>query len=102
MGMAAGELSDYVVLTSDNPRSEDPLAIMNDALVGLRRFDTPHSMEPDRARAIRIAIEQAAAGDVVLLTGKGHETVQIFKDRTIHFDDRETAREVLRSFGYKK
>ena len=74
MGMAAGELSDYVVLTSDNPRSEDPLAIMNDALVGLRRFDTPHAVEPDRARAIRIAIEQAAAGDVVLLTGKGHET----------------------------
>ncbi len=102
MGMAAGELSDYVVLTSDNPRSEDPLAIMNDALVGLRRFDTPHSVEPDRARAIRMAIEQAAPGDIVLLTGKGHETVQIFKDRTIHFDDRETAREVLRSFGYRK
>jgi UDP-N-acetylmuramoyl-L-alanyl-D-glutamate--2,6-diaminopimelate ligase len=102
MGMAAGELSDFVVLTSDNPRSEDPLAIMNDALVGLRRFDAPHAVEPDRARAIRIAIEQAAPGDVVLLTGKGHETVQIFKDRTIHFDDRETAGEVLRSFGYKK
>lgn len=102
MGMVVGELSDYVVLTSDNPRSEDPLAIMNDALVGLRRFDTPHAVEPDRARAIRIALEQAKAGDVVLLTGKGHETYQIFKDRTIHFDDRETAREVLRSFGYKK
>lgn len=102
MGMVAGELSDYVVLTSDNPRSEDPLAIMNDALVGLRRFDTPHAVEPDRARAIRIAIEQAQPGDVVLLAGKGHETYQIFKDRTIHFDDREAAREVLRSFGYKK
>ena len=101
MGMAAAELSDYVVLTSDNPRSEDPLAIMNDALVGLRRFDTPHAVEPDRARAIRIALEQAETGDVVLLTGKGHETYQIFKDRTIHFDDRETAREALRSFGYK-
>jgi UDP-N-acetylmuramoyl-L-alanyl-D-glutamate--2,6-diaminopimelate ligase len=101
MGMAAAELSDYVVLTSDNPRSEDPLAIMNDALVGLRRFDTPHSVEPDRARAIRIAIEQANEGDVVLLAGKGHETYQIFKDRSIHFDDRETAREALRSFGYK-
>jgi UDP-N-acetylmuramoyl-L-alanyl-D-glutamate--2,6-diaminopimelate ligase len=101
MGMAAAELSDYVVLTSDNPRSEDPLSIMNDALVGLRRFDTPHSIEPDRARAIRIAIEQANEGDVVLLAGKGHETYQIFKDRTIHFDDRETAREALRSFGYK-
>jgi UDP-N-acetylmuramoyl-L-alanyl-D-glutamate--2,6-diaminopimelate ligase len=101
MGMAAAELSDYVVLTSDNPRSEDPIAIMNDALVGLRRLDTPHSVEPDRARAIRIALEQANQGDVVLLAGKGHETYQIFKDRTIHFDDRETAREALRSFGYK-
>jgi UDP-N-acetylmuramoyl-L-alanyl-D-glutamate--2,6-diaminopimelate ligase len=97
MGMAAGELSDYVVLTSDNPRSEDPLDIMNDALVGLRRFDTPHVVEPDRAKAIRLAIEQARAGDVVLITGKGHETYQVLKDRTIHFDDREVAREVLRS-----
>ena len=101
MGMAAAELSDYVVLTSDNPRSEDPLAIMNDALVGLRRFDTPHSVQPDRTRAIRVALEQANPGDVVLLAGKGHETYQIFKDRTIHFDDRETVREALRSFGYK-
>ncbi|HTB16024.1 MAG TPA: UDP-N-acetylmuramoyl-L-alanyl-D-glutamate--2,6-diaminopimelate ligase [Bryobacteraceae bacterium] len=100
MGMAAGELSDYVVLTSDNPRSEDPLAIMNDALVGLRRFDTPHMIEPDRARAIRHAIEQAAAGDAVLIAGKGHETYQVLKDRTIHFDDRETAREVLRTIGF--
>jgi UDP-N-acetylmuramoyl-L-alanyl-D-glutamate--2,6-diaminopimelate ligase len=102
MGMAAGELSDYVVLTSDNPRSEDPLDIMNDALVGLRRFDTPHVIEPDRARAIRHAIEQAAAGDAVLIAGKGHETYQVLKDRTIHFDDRETAREVLRSMGFKE
>ncbi|MBV8845955.1 MAG: UDP-N-acetylmuramoyl-L-alanyl-D-glutamate--2,6-diaminopimelate ligase [Bryobacterales bacterium] len=100
MGMAAAELSDYVVLTSDNPRSEDPIGIMNDALVGLRRFDTPHSIEPDRAEAIRVAIKQALPGDVVLLAGKGHETYQILKDRTIHFDDRETAREALRSFGY--
>jgi UDP-N-acetylmuramoyl-L-alanyl-D-glutamate--2,6-diaminopimelate ligase len=101
MGMAAGELSDYVVLTSDNPRSEDPLAIMNDALVGLGRFDTPHASEPDRGKAIRLAIERAESGDVVLLAGKGHETYQVLKNETIHFDDRETAREVLRSFGYK-
>ena len=101
MGMAAAELSDYVVLTSDNPRSEDPLSIMNDAMVGLRRFDTPHAAEPDRARAIQLAIQQAQPGDVVLLAGKGHETYQVLKDRTIHFDDRETARAVLRSFGYK-
>jgi UDP-N-acetylmuramoyl-L-alanyl-D-glutamate--2,6-diaminopimelate ligase len=101
MGAAAAEFSDYVVLTSDNPRSEDPLGIMNDALVGLRRFDTPHSIEPDRSEAIRIAIKQALPGDVVLLAGKGHETYQILKDRTIHFDDRETARKALESFGYE-
>lgn len=100
MGMAAAELSDFVVLTSDNPRSEDPLSIMNDAMVGLRRFDTRHVAEPDRGKAIQIAIQDAQPGDVVLLAGKGHETYQILKDRTIHFDDRETAREVLRSFGY--
>jgi UDP-N-acetylmuramoyl-L-alanyl-D-glutamate--2,6-diaminopimelate ligase len=102
MGMAAAELSDYVVLTSDNPRSEDPLAIMNDAMVGLRRFDTPSLAEPDRERAIRKAIEQAAPGDVVILAGKGHETYQILKDGPIPFDDREVARRVLRSFGYKR
>jgi UDP-N-acetylmuramoyl-L-alanyl-D-glutamate--2,6-diaminopimelate ligase len=100
MGMAAAELSDFVVLTSDNPRSEDPLAIMNDAMVGLRRFDTRHVAEPDRGKAIQLAIQEAQPGDVVILAGKGHETYQVLKDRTIHFDDRETAREVLRSFGY--
>jgi UDP-N-acetylmuramoyl-L-alanyl-D-glutamate--2,6-diaminopimelate ligase len=101
MGMAAAELSDFVVLTSDNPRSEDPLDIINDALVGLRRFDTPHIAEPDRAKAIRIALEEAREGDVVLIAGKGHEPYQVLKDRTIHFDDREKAREILRSLGYE-
>jgi UDP-N-acetylmuramoyl-L-alanyl-D-glutamate--2,6-diaminopimelate ligase len=67
MGMAAAELSDYVVLTSDNPRSEDPLAIMNDASVGVGRFDTPNIAEPDRERAIKKAIEIAEPGDVVIL-----------------------------------
>ncbi len=100
MGQAAGELSDLVVLTSDNPRSEEPLQIMNDALVGLRRTNTRTIVEPDRAAAIRKAIEEAHAGDVVILAGKGHETYQIFRDRTIHFDDREVAREALRSFGF--
>ena len=102
MGMAAGEASDFVVLTSDNPRSEDPLDIMNDVMVGLGRFDTPHVTQPDRAKAIAVALGEAKAGDVVLLAGKGHETYQILKDRTIDFDDRETARQVLQSLGYKK
>jgi UDP-N-acetylmuramoyl-L-alanyl-D-glutamate--2,6-diaminopimelate ligase len=102
MGQAASELSDFVVLTSDNPRSEDPLAIINDALVGLRRHDTPHIIEPDRTSAIRRALDEAGPGDIVILAGKGHEPYQVLKDRTIHFDDRETAREVLRKFGYGK
>jgi UDP-N-acetylmuramoyl-L-alanyl-D-glutamate--2,6-diaminopimelate ligase len=100
MGMAAGELSDFVVLTSDNPRSEDPAAIINDAMVGLGRFDTRHVVEPDREKAIRRAMEEAGAGDIVILAGKGHETYQILKDGPIPFDDREVARRVLRSMGY--
>jgi UDP-N-acetylmuramoyl-L-alanyl-D-glutamate--2,6-diaminopimelate ligase len=100
MGEAAAELSDFVVLTSDNPRSEDPLAIINDAQVGLGRHDTPHVAEPDREKAIRLALAKAEPGDIVILAGKGHETYQILKDRTIPLDDREVARKVLRSFGY--
>jgi UDP-N-acetylmuramoyl-L-alanyl-D-glutamate--2,6-diaminopimelate ligase len=102
MGRAAGELSDFVVLTSDNPRSEDPLGIMNDAMVGLGKFDTPLIAEPDRAKAIRAALSEARAGDVVLIAGKGHETYQILKNETIHFDDRETAKAVLNSLGYRE
>ena len=100
MGQAAAELSDFVVVTSDNPRSEDPLAIINDALVGVRRHDTRHVVEPDRARAIRLAIEQAGPDDIVLLAGKGHETYQVLAGRTIDFDDRAVAHEILRSQGY--
>jgi UDP-N-acetylmuramoyl-L-alanyl-D-glutamate--2,6-diaminopimelate ligase len=102
MGQVAAELSDLVIVTSDNPRSEDPLQIINDVMVGVRRADTKTIVEPDRAAAIRKAIEQANAGDLVLIAGKGHETYQIFRDRTIHFDDREVAREVLRAFGFQK
>ena len=102
MGQAAAQNSDFVVLTSDNPRSEDPLDIMNDALVGLRRHDTPHLIEPDRATAIQRAIEQAQPGDVVILAGKGHETYQVLKEGTIPFDDRQVARQLLRGFGHRK
>jgi len=102
MGAAAGELSDFVVLTSDNPRSEDPLAIMNDAMVGLQRCDVAYVAEPDREKAIRRALEEARPGDLVLLAGKGHETYQILRDRTISFDDREMARRVLNGFGYRR
>jgi UDP-N-acetylmuramoyl-L-alanyl-D-glutamate--2,6-diaminopimelate ligase len=102
MGQVAAENSDFVVLTSDNPRSEDPLAIMNDALVGIRRTDVAHVVEPDRAAAIDRALKEARPGDIVVLAGKGHETYQVLKDKTIHFDDREVARSVLRGFGYRR
>ena len=102
MGRAAAEGSDLVILTSDNPRSEDPLAIMNDALVGIRRTDVPHVIEPDRAAAIARALKEAHEGDLVILAGKGHETCQVLKDRTIDFDDRAVAREVLKSYGYRQ
>ena len=102
MGQAAAEASDFVVLTSDNPRSEDPLAIMNDALVGVRRVDVPHVAEPDRAAAIARALNMAREGDLVILAGKGHETYQILKDQTVPFDDRAVAREVLKGYGYVK
>jgi UDP-N-acetylmuramyl tripeptide synthase len=75
---------------------------MNDALVGIRRTDVAHVVEPDRKAAITRAIKEARPGDIVILAGKGHETYQVLKDQTIHFDDREVAREVLRGFGYRK
>jgi UDP-N-acetylmuramoyl-L-alanyl-D-glutamate--2,6-diaminopimelate ligase len=100
--MAAAEGSDFVALTSDNPRSEDPLDIINDALVGLGRFDTPYITEPDREKAIRAILTEARPGELVIIAGKGHETYQVLKDRTIHFDDRETARAILQSMGYGK
>ncbi len=100
MGQAAAELSDLVVVTSDNPRGEDPLAIINDAMVGVRRTDTPHRVEPDRAGAIRIALSEARSGDVVLIAGKGHEDYQVLASGTIHFDDREQAAAALREFGF--
>jgi len=102
MGQAAAEGSDFVVLTSDNPRSEDPLAIMNDAMVGLQRKDVPCVVEPDRAVAIARALKEARPGDIVILAGKGHETYQVLKDKTIPFDDRAVARDVLKGYGYHK
>jgi UDP-N-acetylmuramoyl-L-alanyl-D-glutamate--2,6-diaminopimelate ligase len=102
MGAAAAELSDYVVLTSDNPRSEDPLHILTDAMVGLQRFDTPYAVEVDRTKAVHKAVRQARTGDLVLIAGKGHETYQILRDETIAFDDREVARTVLREAGFGK
>jgi len=101
MGEAAGRGSDFVVLTSDNPRSEDPLAIINDAVVGLQKTGTKYSVEPDRRKAIALAIGEARPGDIVLLAGKGHEKVQVTREGSLPFDDLEVAREGLRAAGFE-
>jgi len=95
MGRAAGEGSDLVVLTSDNPRSEEPMAIIEEALMGVVETGTECIVEEDRAGAIEVAIRSARAGDIVLIAGKGHEKVQILKDRTVPFDDVAVAAGVL-------
>ena len=100
MGEAAGRGSDYVVLTSDNPRSEDPAAIINDALVGLQKTGAKYAVEVDRRKAIALAVNEARPGDLVLLAGKGHEKVQVTREGTHPFDDVEVARDVLRAAGY--
>ena len=78
MGEAAGSLSDLVMLTSDNPRSEDPLRIINDVVVGLQKVNAKYRIEPDRETALGMAIDEARAGDIVLLAGKGHENYADF------------------------
>jgi UDP-N-acetylmuramoyl-L-alanyl-D-glutamate--2,6-diaminopimelate ligase len=113
MGEAAARLSDVAVLTSDNPRSEDPLKILEEVETGVRqtgmkklrdskpgtRNPEPETgfyfVEPDRRAAIRLALSRARAGDLVLIAGKGHEDYQILGAKKIHFDDREVAREEL-------
>jgi UDP-N-acetylmuramoyl-L-alanyl-D-glutamate--2,6-diaminopimelate ligase len=101
MGEAAGKGSDFVILTSDNPRSEDPIAIINDALVGLQRSGARYNTEPDRKTAIAMAIREARPGDIVLLAGKGHEKVQISRDGAIPFDDVQVAQQALHEAGYE-
>jgi UDP-N-acetylmuramoyl-L-alanyl-D-glutamate--2,6-diaminopimelate ligase len=101
MGEISGRTSDLSILTSDNPRHEEPLKIISDIVVGMQKSGGKYMIEPDRAKAIHLAIEEARAGDMVLLAGKGHEDYQIFADHTIHFDDREVAAKALRDRGYK-
>ncbi len=97
MGKVVTDLADMAVITSDNPRSEDPQAIIEDILRGIVKKN--YSVVPDRLSAIRAGLAYASAGDVVLVAGKGHETYQIIKDSVLHFDDREAVRECSRSLN---
>ncbi len=100
MGRAAGEGSDFVVVTSDNPRSEDPETIIAESLAGLRETGTRYAAEPDRRKAIALALAEAKAGDIVLLAGKGHERTQITREGELPFDDHQVASEELHRMGY--
>ena len=102
MGQVAGEGSDFVVATSDNPRSEDPLAILAEIVPGLKASGVQYTIEPDRAAAIRLALQAAAPSDVVLIAGKGHEKEQILAKGAIPFDDAEIALSTLRDLGYRE
>lgn len=96
MGAIAEKLSDKIVITSDNPRTEDPQTIITDIIAGLKSVNTESIVvEPDRGRAIELLKSISNNNDVVVIAGKGHEDYQILKDRTIHFDDREEARKVF-------
>ena len=94
MGEVASKFADYIYVTSDNPRKEDPLEIIKDIEKGLN-IDSRIVVEQERSLAIQLAIAKAKKNDVVLIAGKGHEDYQILKDQTIHFDDREQARKAL-------
>jgi UDP-N-acetylmuramoyl-L-alanyl-D-glutamate--2,6-diaminopimelate ligase len=100
MGYAAGEGSDFVVATSDNPRSEDPRAVLAEIEPALKASGVRYTIEPDRAGAIHLALGSARPSDVVLIAGKGHEKEQILADRTIPFDDSQVALAALRDLGY--
>ena len=96
MGAIAEKIADKIVITSDNPRSEDPQTIITDIIAGLKSTNPEKvTVEPDRGHAIALLKDIAGNNDVVVIAGKGHEDYQILKDRTIHFDDREEARKVF-------
>ena len=100
MGEVTGRRSDLTILTSDNPRSEDPLKIISDIIVGLQKTGGKYLIEPDREIAIGAAFDAARSGDIVLLAGKGHENYQTLATGAMPFDDREVAHRLLRERGY--
>ena len=97
MGRIAGQLSDVAVLTSDNPRDEDPLQILDMVESGIKQIANNYLVEENRERAISLALNMAQTGDIVVIAGKGHEDYQLIRGERLHFDDREVARRVLRA-----
>ena len=102
MGEIAGKLAAYTVITSDNPRSEEPRAIIDQIEEGMKKTKGKYTVIVDRAKAIDHAIRQAKRNDIVLIAGKGHETYQEIKGEKKHFDDREVALDVLKKLPESK
>ncbi|MGE5329205.1 MAG: UDP-N-acetylmuramoyl-L-alanyl-D-glutamate--2,6-diaminopimelate ligase [Deltaproteobacteria bacterium] len=96
MGRIAGELADFTIISSDNPRTEEPEAIISEIEEGIKGTKGEYIIIPDRQEAIKYAVKNAVEKDIVVIAGKGHETYQVFKDRIVHFDDREIATEAIR------
>jgi len=95
MGEISGRIADYTIITSDNPRTEEPSAIVREIEEGIKKTGADYITIVDRREAIKYAIANAKSNDVIILAGKGHETYQTFKDKTIHFDEREVVKEIL-------
>ena len=95
MGGIAQRYSDLAILTSDNPRTEDPMAIIDEVVAGMSDDEGPYEIEPDRRTAIARAVDLVGEGDFLLVAGKGHETMQILGTDLHHFDDRTVVKEIL-------
>jgi len=102
MGRIASELADFVIVTSDNPRTEQPEKIIEDILPGVEGGPAPYRVIPDRREAIRWAVENHKDGDLILLCGKGHEDYQIVGHEKIHMDEREIVAEILKEREERK
>ena len=99
MGEVSSRLSDLSVITSDNPRDEEPMAIIEDILTGIRKADGAYVTIPDRKEAVRYALSHAGKGDIVVIAGKGHEDYQIIKGVKYHMDDRELVEEARKEIA---
>ncbi len=95
MGESAARFSDFLIVTSDNPRTEDPGKIIDDILPGVRKYETPYVVIPDRREAIYYAVSHAQKDDLIVLAGKGHEDYQVIGEEEIHFDEREIVAEAI-------
>ncbi len=96
MGSIAADNADFVIVTSDNPRSEDPSAIIKDIIPGVEKYNTPFVVIEDRKQAIEFALKNAQKDDIIVLAGKGHETYQVLSTGKIHFDEREVVADILK------